>query len=66
MYQITALYEDCEIEYAEGEDMQEVLAEICEQISDSVYTTLSPDDIDLHIIKEDSIVKIICKASLYW
>lgn len=66
MYQITALFQDCEIAYAESEDFQETLVLISEEIADSTYAELPADDIDLSIVNSDSLFTISCKATLYW
>lgn len=54
MNQITALYMDSEIAYAEDGNFQDLLAEILDQIENSMYNGLQ-SEIELSIINPDGI-----------
>ena len=49
MYQITAVYQDCEIAYAEGEEYGETLWDCREQVLNSIYNEVI-DEIEFIVV----------------
>ena len=43
MYQITAIYENCEVAYAEGGDYWDCMLEVVEQVQNSFYAPVIGD-----------------------
>ena len=53
MYQVTAIFQDTEISYGEGEGIEYACDECLESIPDIFNVGSSPDEIDLLIIHPD-------------